>query len=45
MRQQFKRPLALFLAAIMLLGLIPTTAFAVQGGAAAAAPEAITEER
>lgn len=46
MRQQWNRPLALMLVAVMLLGLLPTAAFAVvvETGEAttAAAPAAIT---
>ena len=46
MKQRLKRPLALLMTIVMLLGLIPTAAFAVEdapeGTATAATPEAIT---
>ena len=46
MKQRLKRPLALLMTVVMLLGLLPTAAFAVEdapeGTATAATPEAIT---
>ena len=48
MKQRLKRPLALLMTVVMLLGLLPTAAFAVEGKTGelvtASAPEAITLE-
>lgn len=48
MKQRLRRPLAMLLTVVMLLGLLPTAAFAVEdapeGTATAATPEAITLE-